>query len=215
MELKVIPVTAFAQNCSLIICKQTNQAAFVDPGGEPEKLKQLLKEKQVTLEKILLTHAHIDHVGAAKVLAEEFEVPIEGPHRDDQFWLDMLPQQAAMFQFDKVEAFHPKRWLVEGDTVKVGALSLAVYHCPGHTPGHVVFYQEAHQIVWVGDVLFQGSIGRTDFPMGDHQQLIDSIQKKLWPLGDSVTFIPGHGPTSTIGHEREHNPFVADKSLKQ
>ena len=115
----------------------------------------------------------------------------------------------------EVEAFHPKRWLVEGDTVKVGALSFAVYHCPGHTPGHVVFYQEDHQIVWVGDVLFQGSIGRTDFPMGDHQQLIDSIQTKLWPLGDSVTFIPGHGPTSTIGHEREHNPFVADKSLKQ
>jgi glyoxylase-like metal-dependent hydrolase (beta-lactamase superfamily II) len=166
------------------------------------------EDEGVHLTKILLTHAHIDHAGATQALAELRGLPIEGPHPDDQFWIDMLPEQARMFGFAPVAKFTPTRWLAQGDTVKVGPETLEVYHCPGHTPGHVVFFSRPDRLAFVGDVLFAGSIGRTDFPRGDHATLLRSIASNLWPLGDDVTFVPGHGPTSTFGQERATNPFV-------
>jgi glyoxylase-like metal-dependent hydrolase (beta-lactamase superfamily II) len=190
------------------VCEATKRAAFVDPGGEPEKLLMLLESMDAKLEKIFLTHGHLDHVGAAKEISEKLGVPIEGPHIGDKFWLDGLPEYAQMMQFPKTEAFHPDRWLEEGDTLFFGEISLDVFHCPGHTPGHVVFYHEAQQIAFVGDVIFQGSIGRTDFPQGNHEDLINSIKSKLLPLGDGVSFVPGHGPMSTFGQEKRYNPFL-------
>jgi glyoxylase-like metal-dependent hydrolase (beta-lactamase superfamily II) len=209
MKYQIIPVTSFMQNCSLVICTETNKAALVDPGGDMPKLISAIEKAGVTLEKILLTHAHLDHVGATKALANKFSVPIEGPHIDDKFWLDALPQQSQMFGFAPAEPFVPTRWLNHGDTVSVGNLSFNVYHTPGHTPGHVVFVQPEHKKAFVGDVLFAGSIGRTDFPKGDHQTLVSSIQKILFPLGDDIEFIPGHGENSTFGHEKKTNPFVS------
>ncbi|NKB38788.1 MAG: MBL fold metallo-hydrolase [Gammaproteobacteria bacterium] len=211
MKIRVIPVTPFQQNCSMLICEPSKVAAVVDPGGELDRIIAIANEEQVEIKKIFLTHAHIDHAGGAAELSEKLAIPIEGPHRDDQFWIDMLEEQARMFNFPAVRPFQPDRWLSQGDTVEIGQISLDVYHCPGHTPGHVVFYQSGLQIAIVGDVLFQGSIGRTDFPKGDHATLIRSIREKLWPLGDEVQFLPGHGPGSTFGYERLTNPFLSDK----
>lgn len=211
LKVVIVPVTAYQQNCSIIVCEKTGKAAIVDPGGEPDKLLQALKELNATPEKIFITHGHLDHAGAAKEMAEILRVPIEGPHKSDKFWLDGLEEYAKMMQFPPTRTFTPDRWLEQGDTVSFGDVTLDVLHCPGHTPGHVVFYHPESQLAWVGDVLFQGSIGRTDFPQGNHQDLIQSIVKRLWPLGDDVQFIPGHGPTSTFGQERKTNPFVADK----
>ncbi len=211
MKTKVIPVTPFKQNCSLLMCEASGHAALIDPGGEIEHIEALLDEQQMKLEKIFLTHAHLDHCGAAAALAQRHQVPIEGPHEADQFWLERLPQQSQMFGFPHTEAFMPTRWLTDGERVQFGNEELEVYHCPGHTPGHVVFFSRAHQLAWVGDVLFSGTIGRTDFPLGNHAQLLNSIRTKLWPLGDAVTFFPGHGPTSTFGKERRTNPYVAQE----
>lgn len=211
MKYRIIPVTAFQQNCSLIWCEQTLKAAVVDPGGDLERIKLAVAEEGVELEKILLTHAHIDHAGGTAALAEEFALPIEGPHIEDKFWIDALPQQSQMFGFPPAKPFTPDRWLDDGDTVTVGEQHLQVIHCPGHTPGHVVFYHPESALALVGDVLFQGSIGRTDFPKGDHGTLIRSIREKLFPLGDDISFIPGHGPMSTFGEERRSNPFVAER----
>lgn len=208
MNYKIIPVTPFQQNCSLVWCEQTRRAALIDPGGEPDKLLAALEREGLTLEKVLLTHAHVDHVGAARALAEAMQVPIEGPQREDAFWLEMLPAQAEMFGFAPIEPFTPDRWLEEGEAVTVGNERLEVLHCPGHTPGHVVFYHRGDRLAFVGDVLFHGSVGRTDFPRGDYRTLIDAIENKLLPLGDEVTFIPGHGPLSTFGEERRSNPFL-------
>jgi len=210
MAYRIIPVTPFAQNCTLIWCPQTYEAAVVDPGGDIELIREAVEDEGVVVKQILLTHGHIDHAGASATLAKLFNVPIIGPHKADQFWLDGLDQQSAMFGFAKVEGFVPDRWLDDGAQVQVGNLTLDVLHCPGHTPGHLVFVDRANRMAQVGDVLFQGSIGRTDFPQGDHQALIDSIKNKLFPLGDEITFVPGHGPESTFGHERRTNPFVAD-----
>lgn len=210
MQYRIVPVTPFEQNCSLLLCEQTGRMAIVDPGGDPERIRAGVRELGGTPEKILVTHAHLDHVGAVAVLARELDIPVEGPHREDAFWIQMLPQQAQMFGFPPPEPFTPRRWLDEGDEVTVGNLRFQVLHCPGHTPGHVIFFQPEARLAVVGDVLFAGSIGRTDFPRGDHQQLVDSIRKKLFPLGDEVRFIPGHGPMSTLGEERQHNPFVSD-----
>lgn len=210
IKCAIVPVTPYQQNCSVIKCEATGKAAIVDPGGDVERILAAVAQLDAQVEKILLTHAHMDHCAAADVLRQQLEVPIEGPHRDDQFWLDKLPEWCQMSGFPHADAFLPDRWLEQGDTVTVGEQQLKVFHCPGHTPGHVVFLYEPQKVAWVGDVLFQGSIGRTDFPRGNHQQLLASIRERLFPLGDDITFIPGHGPTSTFGEERRSNPFVAD-----
>ncbi len=210
MKLEVVPVTAFQQNCSVLWCERTRRAAIVDPGGDLERVLKVIELHGLTLEKILITHAHLDHAGATAELARRYSLPIEGPHPGDQFWIDQMPAQAKMFGFPPCEAFAPTRWLQQGDQVTVGDLEFEVRHCPGHTPGHVVFFHADSRFAIVGDVLFAGSIGRTDFPRGNHADLIRSIRENLFPLGDDVTFLPGHGPTSTFGAERRSNPFVAD-----
>ncbi len=211
MKYAIIPVTPFVQNCSLLVCEETQHAVVIDPGGDVERILGVVKKAGLTVEKVLLTHGHLDHASAARVLADRCGVKIEGPHRDDIFWLEKLPQQAQSYGFPAVEPFLPDRWLHDGDTVTFGNQTLEVLHCPGHTPGHVVFFHRAGKFAVVGDVLFAGSIGRTDFPRGNHEDLIHSIRENLFPLGDDVEFIPGHGPNSTFGRERESNPFVADR----
>ncbi|WP_274617175.1 MBL fold metallo-hydrolase [Novosphingobium terrae] len=210
LRAAIIPVTAFQQNCSLIWCTKTMRGALVDPGGDLDKLKAGVAKAGVTLEKLLVTHGHMDHCGLAGVLAQELDLPLEGPHEDDRFWIEGLDNPNTRMGLEG-KSFEPTRWLQDGDTVTVGELTLNVIHCPGHTPGHVVFFHEESRLAIVGDVIFQGSIGRTDFPKGNHQQLIDSITEKLWPLGKDVNFIPGHGPMSSFGHEMLTNPFVGSR----
>lgn len=212
MKVAIIPVTAFQQNCTLVWCTRTMKGAFIDAGGDLDRLRLAVQRTGVTIEKLLVTHGHMDHCGATAPFARELEVPIEGPHQADSFWLDRLGESGAQYGIPG-EAFVPDRWLMDGDRVSIGELELEVIHCPGHTPGHVVFFHEPSRFAIVGDVLFQGSIGRTDFPLGNHQQLLDSITQKLWPLGDDVTFVPGHGPASTFAQERRTNAFVSDAAL--
>ena len=211
LKYRIIPVTPFQQNCSLIWCDETMKGAVVDPGGDLDKIRRAIEEEGMTIEKILLTHAHIDHAGGTAELARELKLPIEGPHKEDEFWIQGLPMQAQMFGFPSPEIFTPDRWLNDGETVTVGNQTLNVLHCPGHTPGHVVFHHPESALALVGDVLFQGSIGRTDFPKGDHNTLIRSIREKLFPLGGDIRFIPGHGPMSTFGQEQATNPFVSGR----
>ena len=212
LKAAIIPVTPLQQNCTLLWCTKTMLGAFVDPGGDLHKLKAAAAQAGVTIEKILLTHGHIDHAGSAGVLAAELDVPIEGPHRDDIYWIERLAEDGARYGITG-KPFEPTRWLDGGDTVTVGELTLEVHHCPGHTPGHVVFHHRESKLALVGDVLFQGSVGRWDFPHGNQQDLIRSITTRLWPMGDDTAFVPGHGPMSTFGHERATNPFVGDKAL--
>jgi hydroxyacylglutathione hydrolase len=211
MKVMIIPVTPLQQNCSIVWDEQTLQAAVVDPGGDLELVLGRLDRAGLTLQKILLTHAHLDHAGATAELAALKQVPIEGPHPDDQFLIDDLPRQASQFGFPPSRSFTPDRWLAQGDEVSVGGERMEVRHCPGHTPGHVVFVHAAARVAFVGDVLFAGSIGRTDFPRGNHADLIRSIRENLFSLGEDITFVPGHGPTSTFGRERMTNPYVADR----
>jgi len=211
MEFTILPVTPYQQNCSLV-WDADGRAALIDPGGEAERLLAEVAARGLTLEKILLTHGHLDHVGAALELRDALGIPIVGPQREEQFWLELLPQQAAMFGFPPAVAFTPDQWLDDGDRVEVGALTFEVLHCPGHTPGHVVFFERAARLAFVGDVLFKGSIGRTDFPRGNHAALLTAIREKLFPLGDEVRFVPGHGAMSTFGHEHHENPFVGTGS---
>lgn len=213
MKLAIVPVTPFAQNCSLLICEETGRAAAFDPGGDLERIDAALEKAGASLEKVFITHGHIDHCGQAGEFARRHGVPIEGPHAGDRYWIEQLPAQGRNYGFPPIEPFEPDRWLQDGDTVSFGARTLRVIHCPGHTPGHVVFYDEADRLAIVGDVLFQGSIGRTDFPGGSYEQLIASITDKLWPLGEDVAFVPGHGPMSTFGDERRDNGFVSDAAL--
>ena len=208
MQVGIIPVTAFQQNCSVIHCEKTNKAAVVDPGGDLELVLDYIRQEGIEVDKILLTHAHIDHAGATLALATELKVPVIGPHREDQFLIDSLDEQGRMFGLGSAKPFTPDRWLDQGDTVEVGAEQFEVRHCPGHTPGHVVFYSAAHRFAIVGDVLFDGSIGRTDLPRGDHATLLTSIRTQILSLPDETTFLPGHGPTSTIGAQRRSNPFL-------
>ena len=208
LKFEVIPVTPFAQNATLVWCDETLEAAIIDAGGEVDKLLGAVNKKGLKLTKALLTHGHIDHAGGAADLKALTGVPVIGPHKDDQFWLDGLKDQSRMFSFPDVNPITPDQWLEDGDEIKLGNSTLKVIHCPGHTPGHVVFYDAQSKMAQVGDVLFAGSIGRTDFPKGNHQDLINSIKNKLFPLGDDIEFIPGHGPNSTFGKEKRSNPFV-------
>jgi hydroxyacylglutathione hydrolase len=208
MRYTIIPVTHYQQNCSLLVCPSTQQGVLIDPGGETKRLIGVVEREQAQIQAILLTHGHLDHVGAAAELADYWQVPIIGPHPDDEFWLQWAERQSEYMGFEPAQPFVPDQWLQEGDCVRFGAQQLEVLHCPGHTPGHVVFVHKSAQLAWVGDVLFNGSVGRSDFPRGDHALLIASIRNKLLPLGDEVEFIPGHGPNSTMGREKRSNPFL-------
>ncbi|MCM8594383.1 MBL fold metallo-hydrolase [Accumulibacter sp.] len=210
MKYQIIPVTPFEQNCSLLWCEETLQGALVDPGGDVSRILRAVDARGVRLEKILVTHGHVDHAGGVAEISGRLSLPVEGPQREDRFWIDGMPQQSRMFGLPAARAFVPDRWLDHGDTVRFGKVEMDVLHCPGHTPGHVVFFNRADRLAIVGDVLFQGSIGRTDFPRGDFDTLIASIRERLWPLGNDVSFIPGHGPMSTFGAERRSNPFCGD-----
>ena len=212
LRAAIVPVTPLQQNCTLLWCTKTMRGAFVDPGGDLPRLKAAAAQAGVTIEKILLTHGHIDHCGSAGILAEELGVEIEGPHEADMFWIGRLEDDGRRWGITG-KPFTPARWLEDGDTVTVGELTFDVRHCPGHTPGHVVFHHPESRLAIVGDVLFKGSIGRWDFPMGNHQQLIDSITQRLWPMGGETAFVPGHGPMSTFAHERATNPLVGDRVL--
>jgi hydroxyacylglutathione hydrolase len=212
LRATMIPVTPFQQNCTLLWCTRTMRGALVDPGGDLPRLKGAVAQHGVTIEKLLITHGHMDHCGQAGWLAQQLGVPIEGPHEADRFWIARLADDGAQFGMTGAP-FEPDRWLEQGDTVTVGELVLDVIHCPGHTPGHVVFHHAPTHFAIVGDVLFKGSIGRTDFPMGNHADLINAITGRLWPLGEETAFVPGHGDPSTFGHERATNPFVGDRVL--
>jgi glyoxylase-like metal-dependent hydrolase (beta-lactamase superfamily II) len=209
----IAPVTPLQQNCTIVWCAKTMKAAIIDPGGEVDRLLKALADKGLTLEKIWITHGHMDHAGGAAELKARTGAPIEGPHEADQFWIDRIQQSGEMYGMPEARIFVPDRWLQDGDKVTLGETEFEVLHCPGHTPGHVVFFHRQTKFAQVGDVLFQGSIGRTDFPMGNHQDLIDAITHKLWPLGDDVRFVPGHGPMSSFGAERRSNPFVSDRAV--
>ena len=209
VKAAIVPVTPFQQNCTLLWDDASMRGAVVDPGGDLDRIEAGIKKTGMSVEKILLTHGHIDHAGAAAELKEKLGgIPIEGPHTADKFLLDGLAEQAKAFGVRGVRSVTPDRWLAEGDSVEVPGASFAVLHCPGHSPGSVVLVNAAQRFALVGDVLFAGSIGRTDFPYGDHAALIDAIKTKLIPLGDDIAFICGHGPTSTIGQERRSNPFL-------
>ena len=212
IQALVNPVTPFAQNAPIIFCSETNKCAFVDPGGDADFLLQIAKKNNLIPEKILLTHGHADHAGAAMEIAQILNIKIEGPHKEDKFLLDSLQSQGEMFGMQARNCV-PDKWLEDGDTVTVGNSALEVIFTPGHTPGHVIFFSNESNLALVGDVIFRGSIGRTDLPRGNHKDLIDSISKKLWPLGNDVEFICGHGPNSTFGNERSSNPFVSDAAL--
>ena len=207
LQYEIVPVTPFVQNCTLLWCDETLRAVVVDPGGDVPRIVAAVERRGLVVERILVTHGHIDHAGGVAELAARLSVPVEGPHEEDQFWIDGMPQQARMFGVSEVRAFVPDRWLKQGDSIRFGQLEMTVLHCPGHTPGHVVFFSDEARLAVVGDVLFQGSVGRTDFPKGDFDTLIASIRQKLWPLGDDVALISGHGPMSTFGEERLGNPF--------
>jgi len=213
LKATIIPVTPLQQNCTLFWCTTTKRAAVVDPGGDLPRIKDAIAQAGVTVEKILITNGHLDHCGGAAQLARELGVPIEGPHEADRFWIARLDEDARTWGVP-AEVFEPNRWLDEGQQVTVGELTLDVYLCPGHTPGHVVFHHPASKLAIVGDVIFQGSVGRTDFPLSDPQALITSIVTKLWPLGSETAFIPGHGKPSTFAHERQWNMFVSDDAME-
>lgn len=210
----IAPVTPLQQNCTIVWCAKTKKAAVIDPGGEVPRLIKALEDQGLTLEKIWITHGHMDHAGGAAELKRLTGVPIEGPHKDDQFWIDRIQESGEMYGVPEARIFVTDRWLDDGDVVTLGETAFEVLHCPGHTPGHVVFFHRQARFAQVGDVLFKGSIGRTDFPRGNHQDLLDAITGKLWPLGNDVQFVPGHGPMSTFGAERRSNPFVGDLAIE-
>lgn len=211
--LFIAPVTPLQQNCTTVWCTRTNKAAIIDPGGSIDAILAEIARRGLTLEKIWVTHGHLDHAGGTAELKEKTGCPIEGPHPDDQFWIDGIEQQGKAYGMPEARGFTTDRWLFDGDTVTLGETTWEVIHCPGHTPGHVVFFSREAGFAQVGDVLFQGSIGRTDFPRGNLDDLLGAITGKLWPLGDHVRFVPGHGPMSSFGDERRSNPYVSDAAI--
>lgn len=208
IQVIVVPVTGFQQNCSVIFDRETKRGAVIDPGGDIERIEKTLREHGVEVDKIVLTHGHIDHIGGAADLAERLGVPIVGPHEADRELIHRVEEQARQFGVAGVRRVDPDTWLDEGDTVEIAGRSFQVLHCPGHAPGHVVFFDAELRFLVSGDVVFAGSVGRTDLPGGNHETLIASIRDKLLPLGDDVTFLPGHGPASTLGQERKTNPYL-------
>lgn len=210
MKAMIVPVTAFAQNCTILWCEETLEAAVVDPGGDLAEIEAAVARKELKVVKILLTHGHVDHIAGTANLKAKLGVPVEGPHEADAYLLEALPDSARGYGFPPAATFTPDRWLKGGDTVRFGNVVLEVLHCPGHTPGSVVFFHRQEKVALVGDVLFQGSIGRTDLPGGNAKDLIASVREKLFKLSDDVVFIPGHGPLSSIGDERKSNPYVGD-----
>jgi glyoxylase-like metal-dependent hydrolase (beta-lactamase superfamily II) len=211
MRYAILPVTPFEQNCTVFWCEITGEAVVLDPGGEIPRIRTFLAKENLKLVAILITHGHIDHVGGVADLLEVEPVPVWGPQAADRFWIEQLATQSRVFGFAEARVFEPARWLEEGDTVSFGRETLNVLHCPGHTPGHVVFYHPGTKLLHAGDVLFKGAIGRTDFPRSDTKALLDSIKEKLFPLGDEVSVITGHGPMTTLGDERRFNPFVGEQ----
>lgn len=214
IKVVVVPVTPLQQNATLIYCTRTMRGAFTDPGDETEKLEAVAAQAGVTIEKILITHGHIDHCGRAGALSAKLGVPIEGPHEADRYWISRLDEDGRRYGVNGAP-FEPSRWLSDGDQVTVGEAVLDVIHCPGHTPGHVIFHHAPSHFAIVGDVLFRGSVGRWDFPLGDFDALVDSITRKLWPLGDDTVFLPGHGPASSFAEERRSNPIVGDRAVAE
>ncbi len=216
LDLRLLPVTPFAQNCSLLWDPDSKEGVLVDPGGEAEKLMRECETLGVKLKEIWLTHGHLDHAGGAQDIRDTLGIEVIGPHKDDQFWMDEIETHWANYGHAGMgKNIVPDRYLNDGDTLTLGAHEFTVVHTPGHTPGHVVIYNQAMKIAFVGDVLFRGSIGRTDFPKSNHQDLLNSITQKLWPLGSDMRFVPGHGPMSTFGQERADNSFVADHLIAQ
>ena len=211
LKAAIITVTPFQQNCSVIWKEDTKIAAVNDPGGDLETIEKFIEDQGLTLSKIFITHGHLDHAAGARELADKFNVDIEGPQIEDEFLTSTLEMQGKSYGMDSAQNFTPDRWLNEGDQIELDGEKLDVYHCPGHTPGHVIFHHKESKLAIVGDVLFQGSVGRTDLPGGSMDALISAIREKVLPLGDDITFIPGHGPISTIGQERLTNPYVADQ----
>ena len=212
LQVKIVPVTAFAQNCSIVWDSESKEAILIDAGGEPEKLKKEIADLGLTVKALWLTHGHLDHAGAVGALANAWQVPVIGPHKEDQFWLDMLQETSARYGFPTPEPVVVNQWLQGGEFLTLGQEEFEVRFAPGHTPGHVIFYNQKNNILWTGDVLFKGSIGRTDFPKGNHAQLIESIHRECFSLPDETQFISGHGPISSIGYEKQFNPFVAGKA---
>lgn len=212
LQVKIVPVTAFAQNCSIVWDDDSKQAVLIDAGGDAQKLQQEVEALGLTVQALWVTHGHLDHVGAVGELARVWQVPVIGPQQEDQFWLDALQDVSVRYGFPVPEPVHVTQWLEGGEILTLGEHEFEVRYVPGHTPGHVMFYSAEYGLLWTGDVLFKGSIGRTDFPRGNHQQLLDSIQRECFSLPDDTQFISGHGPISTIGHEKQFNPFVASKA---
>ncbi|MDV2219339.1 MBL fold metallo-hydrolase [Acinetobacter baumannii] len=212
LQVIIVPVTAFAQNCSLVWDSETKEAVLIDAGGDAAVLKKEVEALGLKVKALWLTHGHLDHAGAVGELAKEWSVPVVGPHKEDQFWLDMIQEVSARYGFPIPQPVKVDQWLEGGEVLKLGEDEFEVRFAPGHTPGHVMFYNKNHGLLWTGDVLFKGSIGRTDFPRGNHEQLIESIQRECFSLPDETQFISGHGPMSTIGYEKQFNPFVAGKA---
>ena len=212
LQVKIVPVTAFAQNCSIVWDSETKDAILIDAGGDAAKLRQEVEALGLKVKALWLTHGHLDHAGAVGELARIWGIPVIGPHIEDQFWLDMIQEVSKRYGFPIPELVHVNQWLEGGEVLTLGEHQFDVRFAPGHTPGHVMFYNQQHALLWTGDVLFKGSIGRTDFPKGNHQQLLDSIQRECFSLPDDTQFISGHGPMSSIGYEKQFNPFVAGKA---